>query len=193
MIGAHDFANKNEPRQRFNISKVTIHPRFELAFDLVIDDIALVELSEPVKFKILDKGYGSTSKVNIIRDEIPFNTKVTSAGWGSTVVGVKEASFILRYGNYKVLQTRTDCASVYAVKRGLPFLCVETGMASNSPYYGDSGGPLIVVDEETKKIKLIGVTSSFANRIHKKDEWKNVIFTKLSYHLDWIESITGTL
>lgn len=191
-VGAHDLRDKPLAGQRIEAAATYVYPHFFLDNVRVVHDIALIKLEESVKMVINERGCGSTMKINLASDEIPIGTKVQGAGWGRTKLNPAERSPILKYGNYKILKA-IKCRDAYLEDFGVNSLCVETGNSTDSPCYGDSGGPLIVSGDKTK---LIGVASYLSNakQISKEElVWRNIVYTKVSKYLDWIESITGPL
>lgn len=157
-------------------------------------DVALIELVGHVKFNTYQDGIGNSAKIELEHNAVPVGSNVTVSGWGVTEVTAHYPSSILKFEEYKLMGIK-DCPKAEYIDGGLSTLCVGTGQGSNSPCYGDSGGPLIRVDPETKKVKLIGIASYLSNgkSINSVMTWKNVVFTKVSHFIDLIESITGPL
>lgn len=168
------------------------HPRHVIGRQY--NDIALLKLAKPVNFEILKNGYGSTAKIELNRGGVPIGSRVVASGWGVAEMPPKQPSNVLRYGIYTILDIR-NCPEAYIIDKGLSSLCVGTGNGRDSPCYGDSGGPLIEIDEGSKKAKLVGIASHMSNgrKTSNGVTWRNVVYTKVSIYLDWIEDITGPL
>lgn len=192
-IGVHNLMNKNETIQRIGVSKVIMHPEFVKEMPGSANDIALIKLDQLVDFKIIKGGFGSTSKIGLSRRFVPIDTKLTIAGWGAAEFPARRTSPFLKHDNYKLLNIY-ECPEAYLRDNGRGTYCVETGNSTNSPFCGDSGGPCLENDDQNK-ISLVGIVSYLSNakKVGPLIVWKNVVCTKISNYLDWVESVTGPL
>lgn len=193
LAGLHIFEEAKMKRfQAIGVTEVIIHPRFRRAD--VTNDIALIKLAKPVEFRVFKDGFGNSAKIELENKAVPIGSNVIASGWGVTDLTEDMPSLVLKYGNYKIIDIR-NCPKAENMDGGLSTFCVGTGQGTDSPCHGDSGGPLIRVDAETKKVKLIGITSYLSNfnLSKKRKTWKNVVFTKVSNYIDWIEFHTGPL
>lgn len=156
------------------LSKLKLHHDYfsEDFDDETPDDIAIVELSEEVPFKIqpfriapnnvslkklIFAGYGKT-----FVNDIPYKRELHSALGTVHKEDNSNRSIITNYGDFK------------------------TGMCS-----GDSGGPLLRIDDNTQ-LELIGIThgtSGFDGEVEDdcSDDGVNGVFTDVRFFAEWME------
>lgn len=197
MVGVHNRSNLNEPHQIVEIEEVYKHPNHTQE-DICIYDIALIKLKNKLKFKLLVDGFGSIAKINLRGndDYSRIGSKVLTAGWGIYDMKniMRPASKILKYDEYKIIET-SNCFEDKNEKRVEDeIICVQMDAKIKSAAFGDSGGPLFVYDEYTNDVHQVGISSCLANgRNGEQLTWNNAIYTKVSSYINWIEGIAGEL
>lgn len=193
-IGAHDLTNENEARREFHIDKIYTYPGYEKIDN--VNDIALVKLNAKVKFVKTESGIGSINRIKLAKSEdkdIQPGTEAYGAGWGVTdASGIPIGGHVLKYDKYN-LTTIQQCSEAFRNGQKSSAYCVEADYESKSICFGDSGGPLFLIDAETGEATQYGIASYMANVDRDTRSWTNVVYTKVSRYSDWITSVVGKL
>lgn len=157
-----------------------MHPDYDS--DINSNDIALLKLSKRIVLKQTSNGLGSTKAIKIFSANVTDNTAIKIAGWGLTEIEENgPASNRLKFGHYKTLSSK-HCPSLRS--HAEDSICVEADTSLNSPYFGDSGGPM-VVETGDGEMELAGIVSG--GEVHL-----NMICTRISYYSKWIEEIISS-
>lgn len=174
IVGEHSLRNQNQGEQCHEIETIFVHEEHPIRCPKIVRDydIALIRTKRPINFQISRYGYGSVSSISLpygSYDENP-STAIAS-GWGKAEYGFVED--VLRWAQLPVL-SRSRCALIL---KNQILLNVEAIVCAGDMNVhsgaGDSGGPLAQYDG--REMKLIGITSG------------SIVFTKVSYYLDWID------
>ena len=150
--------NPNADNDHKSVSNLILHPTA---------DIALVKLSAPVTF---------TDKIAPIyisnTQSYANNTICEIAGWGSTTTIDQRPSYQLRRCNLRIESSSNGQ--------------ILTKPVSGGPYYGDSGGALVLERVGSGYKEAIGVYSSY--RTNEPIDNATRTFTNIGAYYDWIAS-----
>jgi secreted trypsin-like serine protease len=125
-------------------------------------DYALLELRDPISSQTIAVDDGSQPSLSAS------STEVTAAGWGVTSLDAESVSDVLRAVDLKIY--RGGSIPAYLINDGvLDSLHVVAGVDARNKAVapGDSGGPLIAVDESGNPV-VVGV-ASYINHIDETD------------------------
>ncbi len=169
--------------QLLRVRKIIPHPDFSWPHN----DIALIELQEPVK----DITPVSLSKSDVGDSSTPLIATVI--GWGLTdPEGLIEGSYLQKID--LPLISREKCRNDEYVqnknwKIGLDTLCAETDNNQKASCPGDSGGPLFL--KNGNRLAQIGVVSWGSACAGSHSKYKSNVegHASVSHALPWIESI----
>lgn len=160
------YTNLNNDSRRSSISQVTKHPDYG-AFSGT-NDIALIKLSSPLSFSSTRKPITVSNSTSYA-----YGTAATISGWGRrSVDGVPSLSQL-----YKANATIVACSSND----------LTAGPSSNSPYKGDSGGPLTI--SSAAGDLLIGLARAVAD-LYNPTAY-DTYYTNVGTHYNWIASYTS--
>ena len=189
VVGLHvrtdisDYALKNT----HHVEKIILHEKFDK--DTSSYDIAILVLSKPVTL---------SSNVSIIC--LPSTTNTTSyigslviaSGWG--LKSDYESSIMLQQSLLTVInkQDIRCIANLNNLNREMVFCALDTTGKEEraSICFGDSGGPIIVRDNN--KWVLIGIISYVSGHVSQDkskyycDNYSPSFFTSVPYFLEWI-------
>lgn len=141
--------NDTSTGRTVRVSRVIPHPDFYALGAVIGNDLALLQLAEPVS---------QTPATMVAPDYFSANVTAGAVGWGQTEQGT--ASDTLK-GAVLSLFKDDVCSkpSAYGAEfDGSTMLCAGTLDGSRDTCFGDSGGPLMALDE-AQNWKLVGVTS----------------------------------
>lgn len=176
-LGLHDQNDKTGAEVR-TPKRIIRHPDYN---GRTLDfDYALIELDAPSSYPTI--AY-STSEVQIPSQ--PTEILSTTAGWGETMNRMKPRAAATRLQKVDVPLVPADvCEQSYSGMLTDNMLCAGYAAGGKDACYGDSGGPLTMVDPATGVNTLIGVVSwgegcAVAN--------KYGVYSKVSAITDWIE------
>lgn len=88
VVGAHHLL---EDGIEHRVHRIFVHPGYDA--ETLSDDIALIELAEPIEFG------ERVQPVELIEDFVPAGERATIAGWGNTFVSVLELLLLFFYLN----------------------------------------------------------------------------------------------
>jgi secreted trypsin-like serine protease len=154
--------------QRVRASRLLLHPGYDT--NKVVNDLALVQLSQPVATAPLATGAPELAAVG---------TRATTAGWGR-IAEDGPTSDPLRFARLPV-RTTAACRRVHGAIREATQLCAGTAAAGVDSCQGDSGGPLFVGGGDAAR--LIGIVS-YGIGCGRKD--KPGVYTRVSGYADWL-------
>jgi len=179
-VGGKKLSKRSEQECRY-VDEIIPHPNFETSS--FQNDIQLIKLDE----KITNK---EPVIVNLNASIDRPRSDAIAIGWGYTW-DENEPSSTLQGLGMVLGYTGTEC-SIFKdpIPYPLPsekYLC-SPGKENEGLCNGDSGGPLFVSTDEG--YVLIGLTS-FGHPDCSKGH--PTIFTRISYFVDWIESVVGKL
>ncbi|KAM9810516.1 granzyme A-like [Neosynchiropus ocellatus] len=178
ILGAHSIKSAREERgsrQERGVSRLVVHPCYD--DDLMLNDLMLVELDEPVEVtetvKPLALGNGKYPKAGVT---------CLVAGWGLTDYHEWTETDVLLSTHVKVIDRHTcNSADYYDLQPVITQEMVCAGSASDDhsdTCSGDSGGPLVCGDV------LVGATS-FGIECGRPD--KPGVYARITKkHLKWI-------
>lgn len=158
------------------VDSVTVHPQYNANTNQ--NDIALLELSEPVSFQPI-----ALSDNN---NPVPSNGETaTVAGWGATTETGGGTS-LLQETNLPIVSTG-NCQALYGnLIDGQTMVCA--GGQETDACFGDSGGPLMVPRGD--QLVQAGVVS-FGFGCARPG--LPAVYARVSTQFDWINSVVGSL
>ncbi|XP_055700543.1 chymotrypsin-2-like [Phlebotomus papatasi] len=164
-----------EGGQRYNVSKIVIHPKFNIT--ILQNDLALVKTTSPVDFN--EKVY--PIKMAATEFYIGPGIDLTVFGWGLTSYPNGTVPINFHYIRLRSI-TNTECTARYA-ETGVPEieiyqLCTYNDVNEGS-CKGDSGGPLVSQDI------LMGIVSWGVPCGQGYPD----VHTRVAYFRTWIDSI----
>ncbi|XP_061394240.1 serine protease Hayan-like [Musca vetustissima] len=186
-------ANLTDPEEmehsvKRKIKNIYIHDDYSLL--LVYNDIALLELEEPVTFN----EYIYPACLHTDLDDLSRNTEVMVSGWGTMTARGNVFSNIL----LKVPLTVTPIKKcqrdynryglVWRIQQGIKTtqLCAEGRRRVRDACNGDSGGPLVSVGDKLRNTyNVIGVVSAGFSCGDKRPG----LYTRVAAYVDYIENI----
>jgi len=161
-----------------NVKNIILHEGFFMA-DNIVNDIALLELLEPIE-NIQSTLYNSDTT------SIPAGTTVDTAGWGMTSSS-NTLSDDLREISLPTVD-RISCNSIDAHNGYITENMICAGTINDTNYtgscHGDSGGPLMLDN------KIIGIVSWGDNNC--TDPKKPTVFTNVQKYAGWIQEHVGS-
>ncbi|KAG0431800.1 hypothetical protein HPB47_021446 [Ixodes persulcatus] len=187
-LGEHDTSTTSEsPHGHVDLvpDRVIAHEGYDAS--LVKNDIALVVLRGRAP---LGKGIGTACLPSEDGGASRLNGKAALvAGWGATSSG-GNMSRVLRETTVPIL-AHEDCAKSYQGLLDIDenHLCAGTSAGDRDACKGDSGGPLMLPDND-QRFSVIGVTSF---GVHCGDSDFPGVYTRVSRYLKWITSKLDTL
>uniref|UniRef100_T1PLT8 Trypsin n=1 Tax=Musca domestica TaxID=7370 RepID=T1PLT8_MUSDO len=189
-LGVVNFTNPEEMANavEMRIKQVHIHPEYSQR--RTYNDIALLELEQPVAFTELIYPICLYSDIADPKTDI----RLWVSGWGTINTATRAFSNILLKAPLFV--TPIDKCNASFVDYGLTRqiqdgiidtqLCAEDKDLIKDACQGDSGGPLVlVVDESLKSYKIVGVVSAGFGCANTTPG----LYTRVAAFLDYIEQI----
>ncbi len=166
-----------------DVSRIIRHPDYD-ADDLWVNDLALLELSEPITDNVqsitLPQDFGDYSEASVYQ----------IFGLGTTSTNAPYLPNYLRWAEVQPL-TDSECAAMVSGYHSQESLCA-TGFEDrvySGVCAGDSGGPLTYMDEDGL-YQQIGIVS-YGSSICESPEIPSV-FTEILNYTAWIESETSS-
>ncbi|KAL3096505.1 hypothetical protein niasHS_004657 [Heterodera schachtii] len=190
-LGAYNHSSKQAIQPK--LEKVIVHSGYdELTF---VNDLAIIKLAQPMFFT---ENVEPICLASSTSEKGP-NNNLHIVGWGHQ----NEAEYdeegnerwrepdvapeMLREGLAQ-MRNEDECAKLLHDKLGLSLdgrVCMEIGHQNSEP--GDSGGPLMQLNQKGNIWTQIGVSSISTL---KKDARVAILYTRVSRHCDWIEKNT---
>jgi len=135
LVGGYDLRSSSDGT-RVSVSQIVIHPRFSTVKGALVNDFALLKLSQPLT------GVPVLSLVDAASQVAP-GTPVKGMGWGTTSEGGRQSPILLEVDMNLV--SLTEASEVYP---GLSEAHLAAGVpgGGRDTCQGDSGGPLVVSD-----------------------------------------------
>nr|AYV99592.1 venom polypeptide [Dolopus genitalis] len=146
-----------------------------------LNDIALVKLPRKITFSrmIQPLRLPTRSQPNLDGDV------AVVTGWGSMGSLDQTDQNKLRYAQLRIFPDE-NCKQFFRSYYHDSNICLDG--SSQSPCYGDSGGPAVVVDRQDRLFTLVGVASYVSHRGCEKGD--PVGYARVTSFLDWIHQHT---
>jgi transmembrane serine protease 3 len=177
VAGAHDLEDESGSEQRVRASLTDYHESYNP--DTMVNDIAIVKLSKPIKF---------TNDVQPAclpnpGEQIPDNAPGTVAGWGLTREEGRSSNLLLQV-SVPIVNNNT-CSANYKPMKVFPqvMICAGYSFGGKDACQGDSGGPLTF--QSSQGYVLQGVVSF---GIGCARSGKPGIYARVSNYIPWINS-----
>lgn len=185
-LGDYSLNNENDGNIRVELSKVIPHENFDICKNATsVDDIALLETKEPIKFIINSDGFGSVNQILLPeKADITYQPgeQMTVIGWGLT--GRAIISDILQEASV-ALYDYNSCRGAWANDQNISktgHICAMSRVSGSCK--GDSGGPLVRKAADGI-LEVVGVTSFGTLDCNLNQPG---VYTRVSNYLDWIRS-----
>ncbi|XP_064461066.1 chymotrypsinogen B-like [Ornithodoros turicata] len=170
-LGSHTRNSEDEDEIWVPAEEICTHPNYRTYEKLHwINDLAIIKLSKKVKF---------TSKIQPVClpsdfDELPNRSEVYVTGWGVTGGASGKSTTLkqLRTLSY----TNERCSAVFSIT--VPDVILCGGHHEGSSCYGDSGGPVVYLRNDTWTLQ--GIVSGGPMGCGNDDE--PLYFTKVSHY-----------
>lgn len=170
-VGTFNLAVDELERQRFRVKRIVIHPTYSRP--TLTDDLALIELSRPVPLNDYRRPICLPSS-----NQATTNRPLYAAGWGETLSGTQPTLL------QDIEIREIDPCDSFRINKAKQ-LCARQPNANRGICFGDSGGPLML--EENNRWIIVGI-SSFATRPCFNGSGG---FTRVSAYLEWIKQTAG--
>lgn len=178
----------------YSVSEVIVHPDY--ADVATGSDIALIKLSEPLKFTHNVQPIAIMSPEQDYLQEV--GTLALTSGWGSLSSGGPSAG-ILQAVELPIVSNRVACgvdqdengnSGAYSCDEvDTTMICAGyLGLGGKDACQGDSGGPLVVRNASDTNWLLVGATS-WGNGCADPDF--PGIWSRVSYFYDWVNDYAG--
>lgn len=183
-LGEHNWENQDEPQAHvdFAIRKKIVHESFESYEHLYgRNDIALLELAEPVVFR------DHVAPICLPKADADFEGRVaTVSGWGRV-----NSTQLLPTSLQRTAITITNkesCRNWLAqnepeIKFSEDWLCAGFVSGGKTPCNGDSGSGLFL--KRDGRAQLVGIASWL---LECGDSFKPHVYTGISHFVDWINT-----
>ncbi|BCG62439.1 MAG: prostasin [Methyloprofundus sp.] len=148
VIINHAKLSSSSRGERLTVAEVIIHPEYNS--ETLENDLALVRLRTASQFLPIKLLSPFTSQ------DAPGQTGI-ALGWGTQDPDTTLTPNILQQVDLPIVSQDTCSESMEEIKDGM--LCAGTGIGGKDTCFGDSGGPLIVFDSESKSWRQAGITS----------------------------------
>jgi len=184
MAGAHNVRASSEPH-RIEITSYEgqVHPGWDSSS--LKNDIALVHLPEKITFSQYIRP--SCLPPKSAADETYEGVLTTPVGWGKNADNAGGITPDLNMVSDLPVISNAECHNHYGIiYEGI--ICIDTPNGQGV-CNGDSGGTLNIRQDEENRWTQIGVTSFVSSAGCESAHPHG--FTRVTYHLEWIETVTG--
>ncbi|KAJ8021040.1 Ovochymase-1 [Holothuria leucospilota] len=181
ILGEVHLTNESVSRVNRSVERIFVHPGYQ---SIVIDnDIALIQLTEPVEFDDFVRPACLPSNSSISEED--YYSKCYATGWGKTD-GYGDISMRLLQAQVPLIN-RTVCDQKLKAlgSASITENMICAGIDEKSTCQGDSGGPL-VCQEADGRWTLVGITSW---GYQCGDPESPSVFVRVSKYLEYIESV----
>ena len=173
--GVHDqYLAETGTRQSRSVERIFLHPGWNR--QLLINDIAILRLSEPMQFTRF------VQPACLSGPDPTVNSTVVVIGWGNQWMG-GETHPQLKQAHMRVVG---DCTRFWPQVSDAKQICVASRANGDSVCQGDSGGPMLQQFDGQWFVQ--GVTS-FVGDCQTSGNLHPNVFVRVSAYLDWIRSI----
>lgn len=148
------------------------------------NDIALIQLPEPVDFSLYISPVRLPSRSQLTTDFVGQTVRIS--GWGRVSDLSTNLPDTLQYADMSVI-SNLQCLDTFASYITGTKICVSTA-DKRSPCKGDSGGPLVIQEDDGRYTEIGIVSFGHASGCQMGFP---VVFTRVTSFLDWIEKNTG--
>lgn len=177
-LGALNATDLNEEGHVVVISK-RVFPNPSFSPYLSQNDVALLKLEQPVQFTSFVQAVNLTSNANIAE-----GTRVVAMGFGRQTSSNPSKSSTLQFAELKFINSK-ECSSAYPWLLHRSDLICAKGANRESTCNGDSGGPLIALENG---VPIVVGTTSFGH-IDGCDVGRPSGFTNTFIYLPWVEQV----
>lgn len=183
-VGEHDTSVREGTERDIRVSRYIPHPKFD--YRLVVNDIALLKLSKPVRISN-STGYACIPKRGK-KYKVKPGTLCTTLGWGKTNITAPQNNKALHEVQVPIVKKK-KCKKAFSFKVTNSQLCAGYSKGRKDACTGDSGGPLLCLSSrglKNRKWYVNGVTSYGEGCGQKR---KFGIYTDVGRFYRWIAKI----
>ncbi|XP_015794569.1 chymotrypsin-1-like [Tetranychus urticae] len=174
-VGAHNITNSGK---HYKVAQFIKHPGYTTT-PIVRNDIALIQLAEPI-----DRFNKEAKPACLTSRNIYFTSnELFVAGWGVTDEKEHKSTEVpleVRMDHVNYLRCSLSWIGLLSYQS---HICAQA--SQSSPCFGDSGGPLMVVNGPGT-MYLVGVVSFGSSCAGSSP----TVFTRVTSYLDWIDQTT---
>ncbi|GIY49567.1 hypothetical protein CDAR_565342 [Caerostris darwini] len=174
-LGEYDFNDPRDPHDDYRVIEIKRHGQYNRM--TLRNDIALLKLEKPVVFNEFVKiiCFPETPKDYI-------GEVVTLAGWGHTNGASSARSDVLQEASFPII-SNDQCSRTHGVSIPSSLICAAVLSEDKGACNGDSGGPLMLLDENDRW-KVIGLVSWGRRGCNPKFP---TVYTRITHFMDWIK------
>ena len=186
-LGAHDLSQEEEAAQDWRVKEVVIHPQYNSEESLSPHDIAILALDTS------ELDLGPVSPVCLSSSpEVPAGSRVLVAGWGATSEGGVLADRLQEVELQVTDQERCEetFSRLTGAQLGPGTICAGHDLGGRDACQGDSGGGLLLQDQETGSFQQVGIISGGIG-CGRRD--LPGVYTRVSHYAQWIEEVKELL
>lgn len=183
-LGAHDLSLEEEAAEDWRVKEVVIHPEYSEE-SLPLHDIALLSLSSPAVSvpPVCLSPPGPSS---------PPGSPVLVTGWGATTEGGLQADRLQEVELQ--LADQDQCEETYRDLTGAGLgpgtLCAGHDEGGRDACQGDSGGGLLLLDQQSGSFTQVGIISTGIGCARRDLPG---VYTRVSHYAQWIEEVKEQL
>ncbi len=160
---------------------VVLHPNYSLLYSDSYSDIALIQLSTPLPSWI------TPIELNASPDNESSGLKATIAGWGRTSLESNETPEILQSAEVDLINLEdSNMPDIYKSRVNGTMIAAGRNNPYTSGYHGDSGGPLMIFEEESETWVQVGVSNTGSGN---EGIDSTGYYARVSSFKDWIDQI----
>jgi len=190
-FGRHEFHHQHHRSyETIPVIKVFAPPHGPLLpWDSRTHDFALLLLQRPVKYT------NKVSPICLPEPNAEFGGRqATAAGWGRT----SKPSVNRNQSPYLKMVQLTVSPKVYSHAKMFGTILSKKEHEYQDPCSGDSGGPLMYMNEVSGRYVLIGTVQGGGyncrtDRVNTFDGSDNGVWDKVSAHMEWVQQTMGRL
>ncbi|GBL72282.1 Proclotting enzyme [Araneus ventricosus] len=173
-LGEYDFNDPRDPHDDYRVVEVKRHGQYNSMS--LRNDIALLKLEKPVAFNEFVK------TICLPEAAMDYIGNVTTlVGWGHLNGGSGGTSDVLQEASFPVI-SNDQCSSGHRLPIPSSLICAAAVSRDKGACNGDSGGPLMLLDENDRW-KVIGIVSWGRRGCNPKFP---TVYTRVTHFMDWI-------
>ncbi|GFQ82820.1 chymotrypsinogen A [Trichonephila clavata] len=173
-LGEYDFNDPREPHDDYRVIEVKRHGQYNRL--TLRNDIALLKLEKPVVFNEFIKTICFPEAEKNYMGDV-----ATLAGWGHMDGGSSSTSDVLQEANFPII-SNIQCSRTHGVSVPSSLICAATPTQDKGACNGDSGGPLMLLDEN-ERWKVIGIVSWGRRGCNPKFP---TVYSRTTHYMEWI-------
>lgn len=174
-LGEYDFNDPRDPHDDYQVVEIKRHGQYNSMS--LRNDIALLKLEKPVTFNEFVK---TICLPEAATDYI--GREATLVGWGHLNGVSGGTSDVLQEASFPVI-SNDQCSESHRLPIPSSLICAAAVSRDKGACNGDSGGPLMLLDENDRW-KVIGIVSWGRRGCNPKFP---TVYTRVTHFMDWIK------